>query len=443
MLSEIVVAKFGGSSLADSNQFKKVKDIVFSNKKRKYIVPSAPGKRYKDDEKITDLLFQCYNSIENKEKFIETFKIIEDRYIQICNELELDLDISSYCEEIKNTVYQNKSLDYIVSRGEYLNAIVLAAYLGFKFVDAAEVIVFLEDGKLNFDETQSRLYKMSLEYDYAVIPGFYGATDKGIVKVFSRGGSDFSGSLVANGVNASLYENWADVSGFLKADPRIVDHPRHIEKITYKELRELSYMGASVLHEDAVFPVKKSKIPIQIRNTNSPMDEGTLILSDFESPKYPKTITGIAGKKDFTVIAIEKMLMNEEKGFLRKLLSIIEDNDISVEHIPSGIDSVSLIISDEELRNKLDKVIEEIRTKLNPDSVEVYPNMALMAVVGKGMIRTRGISARLFTALKEQQINVRMISQGSSEINIIIGIENEDFESAVNAVYYAFEQANI
>ncbi len=434
------MAKFGGSSLADANQFKKVKDILSLNNNRRYIVPSAPGKRYREDEKITDLLIKCYKSIENKVEFTETFKMIEDRYSQICCELGLDLDILNYLQEIKAKAYEDKSLDYIVSRGEYLNGVVLAKYLGFEFIDAVDVIIFSDDGKLNFDETEKRLYQMSLKYDYAVIPGFYGATTKGIVKIFSRGGSDFSGSLVANGVKASLYENWTDVSGFLKADPRIVENPASIEKITYKELRELSYMGASVLHEDAVFPVKKSKIPIQIKNTNFPEDNGTLIVSDFESPKYPKGITGIAGKKDFTVVAIEKMLMNEDVGFLRELLSIFERNGVSLEHMPSGIDSVSFIAKDEELKGKIDSIVQEIKSNLNADSIEVYPNMALMAVVGKGMIRTKGVSARLFTALKDSGINVRMISQGSSEINIIIGIENEDFEDAVRAVYYAFEQ---
>lgn len=439
-MKDIIVSKFGGSSLADSKQFERVKEIILSNKNRKYIVPSAPGKRYKDDDKVTDLLFACYKNIETTDDFNDTFNIIKARYLAICKELKLELNIEYYLDKIKHDFYKNRSLDYIVSRGEYLNGLVLAKYIGYEFIDAADVIVFFEDGKLNFDETEKKIFEMSLTIDNAVIPGFYGATNDGFIKVFSRGGSDFSGALIANGVKASLYENWTDVSGFLKADPRIVQNPKNIEKITYRELRELSYMGATVLHEDAVFPVKKSGIPIQIKNTNRPEDKGTIILSDFDSPKYPKAITGIAGKKDFTVIAIEKMLMNEEKGFLRKLLSIVEEMDISVEHIPSGIDSVSLIISDDELENKLTQIVEKIKVKLNPDSVEVYPDMALMAVVGKGMIRTRGISAKIFTALKDNLINVRMISQGSSEINIIIGIKNEDFEKAVNAVYFAFEE---
>ena len=437
-MNDIIVAKFGGSSLADATQFKKVKDIIFSNTNRKYIVASAPGKRRKDDNKVTDLLFDCYKNIDNIDKFNIIFDIIKMRYVEICSELALNINILGYLEDVKINALENKRLDYIVSRGEFLNGIILANYIEYKFIDAAELIVFFDDGKLNFDETKNNIYKMSVSNKNVVIPGFYGATDKKEVKVFSRGGSDFSGSIVANAVGASLYENWTDVSGFLMADPRIVANPRQIDKISYRELRELSYMGATVLHEDAVFPVKKSGIPIQIKNTNRPEDKGTLIVRDYNSPKYPKTITGIAGKKDFTVIAIEKMLVNEEKGFLRKILSIVEELDVSVEHIPSGIDSVSLIISDEELNNKLNIIVDRIKTELNPDSIEVYPDMALMAVVGKGMIRTRGVSARLFTALKEKQVNVRMISQGSSEINIIIGIENEDFDIAVKAIYDAF-----
>ncbi|MFT9497074.1 aspartate kinase [Anaerosolibacter sp.] len=437
-MSEVIVAKFGGSSLADSKQFLKVKNIVLSDNRRRYVVPSAPGKRSREDHKITDLLYLCHQHVAQRLPFDEVYSIIEKRYLDICTELGVSLDMKAILKEVKSRIAQGTSADYAASRGEYLNGLILADYLGYEFIDAAELIVFDKNGQFDAETTQNRVQTRLASVNQGVIPGFYGAMEDATIKTFSRGGSDVTGAIIARGVAASVYENWTDVSGFCMADPRIIEDPKHIEKITYKELRELSYMGASVLHEEAIFPVKKEGIPIKIKNTNKPQDEGTLILSDLSPVSYSGTITGIAGKKGFTVIAIEKMLMSSEKGFFRKLLSILEGNDISVEHMPSSIDSVSLVIADSELGNKMEKVISDIHSQLCPESIVGYPNMALIAVVGRGMIKTKGISAKVFGALAQEGINVRMITQGSSELNIIVGIENEDFEKAIKAIYKNF-----
>lgn len=437
-MSEVIVAKFGGSSLADSKQFLKVKNIVLSDNRRRYVVPSAPGKRSREDHKITDLLYLCHQHVAQRLPFDEVYSIIEQRYLDICTELGVSLDMKAILKEVKSRIAQGTSADYAASRGEYLNGLILADYLGYEFIDAAELIVFDKNGQFDAEATQNRVQTRLVSVDQGVIPGFYGAMEDATIKTFSRGGSDVTGAIIARGVAASVYENWTDVSGFCMADPRIIEDPKLIEKITYKELRELSYMGASVLHEEAIFPVKKEGIPIKIKNTNKPQDEGTLILSDLSPVSYSGTITGIAGKKGFTVIAIEKMLMSSEKGFFRKLLSVLEGNDISVEHMPSSIDSVSLVIADSELGNKMEKVISDIHSQLCPESIVGYPNMALIAVVGRGMIKTKGISAKVFGALAQEGINVRMITQGSSELNIIVGIENEDFEKAIKAIYKNF-----
>lgn len=437
-MNDIIVAKFGGSSLADSRQFAKVKDIIDSDARRRYIIPSAPGKRYDKDHKITDLLYMCQQLAAHELSFDEVYNIIEKRYLDICMELELDFNINAILNEIKEKIQKGASRDYAASRGEYLNAIILSHYLGYKFIDAAELIIFNKRGQFDSEATQEKVQSKLAGVTHAIIPGFYGAMPDDQIKTFSRGGSDVTGSIIARGVGAQLYENWTDVSGFLMADPRIVKDSKGIEKITYKELRELSYMGASVLHEEAIFPVKNAGIPISIKNTNSPEDAGTMIVNDFSPINYSGTITGVAGKKDFTVISIEKTLMGSDRSFFRKLMSIMETNDIAIEHMPSSIDSVSLIISDLELNSKLEKVMEEIRIYCNPDSITCYPNMALVAVVGRGMIKTKGISSKVFTALAKEGINIRMITQGSSELNIIVGIENADFEKAITAIYGAF-----
>lgn len=434
----VIVAKFGGSSLADSKQFIKVKDIIFSDERRKFIIPSAPGKRHSKDHKITDLLYMCQQLATHGLNFDEVYNIIQKRYEDICKELDLNLDINTILNDIKKKIQDGASKDYAASRGEYLNAIILSDYLDIDFIDASEIIVFNKKGEFDSESTQENVESKLNGVSRAIIPGFYGAMPNGEIKTFSRGGSDITGAIIARGINAELYENWTDVSGFLMADPRIVKNPKPIEKITYKELRELSYMGAPVLHEEAIFPVRKAGIPINIKNTNLPEDPGTMIINDFNPVAHFGTITGIAGKKDFTVISIEKTLMGTEKGFFRKLMSVLETNDIAIEHMPSSIDSISLIIANSELNSKLERIIEEIRIYCNPDSIICYPNMALVAIVGRGMINTKGISAKVFTALANGGVNIRMITQGSSELNIIVGIENADFEKAIAAIYEAF-----
>jgi len=433
-----IVTKFGGSSLADANQFKKVKDIIFSNEERRYVIPSAPGKRNSKDSKITDLLYLCHAHVSTGISLDDVFNHIKDRYCGIVNDLELDFDIVKHLDIVKKDLEEGASGDYAASRGEYLNGLILANYLGFEFIDAKEVMIFNADGTLDSEATNSALYNKLSKTPKAVIPGFYGADKNGNIITFSRGGSDVTGALVAASINAELYENWTDVSGFLMADPRIIENPKPISKITYSELRELSYMGASVLHEDAIFPVREIGIPINIKNTNRPQDEGTFIVKDTDISTNPTTITGIAGKKDFTVIAIAKASMNSELGFCRKLLTILEQHDISFENMPSGIDTVCLVISDSELKNKTEIVLEEIKKICKPDSIDVHPNMAMIATVGRGMAKQRGTAAKIFTALSNAEINIRMIDQGSSEMNILVGIENDNFEKGIAAIYNAF-----
>ncbi len=433
----MIVTKFGGSSLADANQFKKVKEIILSNNNRKIVVPSAPGKRNSKDFKITDLLYLCHGHIESSIPLDDVFNLISNRYRDIVLELNLELDIDYYLNKIKNDIENGASKDYAASRGEYLNGIILANYLDFEFIDAKDVILFNKYGCIDTEATYKALQNILNENTRAVIPGFYGSDSLGNIVTFSRGGSDVTGALVSASINAKLYENWTDVSGFLMADPRIVENPMQIRKITYRELRELSYMGASVLHEESVFPVRNAGIPINIKNTNTPSDPGTLIVKDMEQD-FNNPIKGIAGKKDFTVISIEKAMMNSELGFCRKVLSILEQNCISFENMPSGIDSVCVVISDAQLKNKTEILVDEIKRTCNPDSIVVHPNMALIATVGNGMSKNRGVAAKIFNSLSESNINIRMIDQGSSEINILIGIENDHFEKAINSIYKAF-----
>lgn len=432
-----IITKFGGSSLADADQFKKVKNIVLSNSDRKMVIPSAPGKRHSKDFKVTDLLYLCQSHIESSIPLDDVFDLISNRYKKIVSKLDLSLDIGSYLDKIKKDIENGASKDYAASRGEYLNGIILANYLDFDFIDAKDVIFFNKYGSIDRDLTYTSLRKVLENGRKAVIPGFYGSDIDGNIVTFSRGGSDITGALVSASINADLYENWTDVSGFLMTDPRIVNNPKQINKITYRELRELSYMGASVLHEESVFPVRDAGIPINIKNTNIPEDPGTLIVKDME-PDYNNPIKGIAGKKDFTVISIEKAMMNSELGFCRKVLSILEQNCVSYENMPSGIDSVCVVISDSQLMNKTEIIVDEIKRTCNPDSILVHPNMALIATVGNGMSSNKGIAAKIFTSLSESNVNIRMIDQGSSEINILIGIENDDFEKGINSIYNAF-----
>ncbi|MGN0144596.1 MAG: aspartate kinase, partial [Clostridium sp.] len=415
-----IVTKFGGSSLADANQFKKVKEIINADKARKYVVPSAPGKRNPKDSKVTDLLYICHSHISVGISLDDVFALIKDRYLGIINDLGLDFDISDYLATIKKDLEDGASKDYAASRGEYLNGLILAKYLGFEFVDAKDVIIFNADGALDMEATDTALREKLSNTPNAVIPGFYGSDKDGNIVTFSRGGSDVTGALVAASIAADLYENWTDVSGFLMADPRIVENPKPINRITYSELRELSYMGASVLHEDAIFPVRRTGIPINIKNTNRPQDEGTFIVQNSDCADNPNIVTGIAGKKDFTVISITKASLNSELGFCRKLLSVLEQNNISFENMPSGIDTVCLVISDSQLKNKTQLVVDEIKRACNPDTIDVHPGMAMIATVGRGMTKKTGTAARIFSALSKAEINIRMIDQGSSEMNILV-----------------------
>ena len=436
------VVKFGGSSLASARQFKKVGDIIRSDKARRYVIPSAPGKRSSKDEKVTDMLYACYDAASTGGSYKKLLNKIKDRYHEIINGLDLNLNLDHEFERIEENFLGGAGRDYAASRGEYLNGIVMANYLGYEFIDAAEVIFFDDKGNFEADLTNQELTERLEHVDRAVIPGFYGSKHDGSIKTFSRGGSDVTGSIVARAIHADLYENWTDVSGFLVTDPRIVEEPEVIETITYKELRELSYMGASVLHEDAIFPVRKEGIPINIRNTNKPEDKGTLIVeSTCRKPHY--TITGIAGKKGFCAINIEKAMMNAEVGFGRKVLQVFEKYGISFEHMPSGIDTMTIMVHQDEFVEYEQSVIAGIHRAVEPDSVELESDLALIAVVGRGMKATRGTAGRIFSALAHARINVKMIDQGSSELNIIIGVRNDDFESAIRAIYDIFITAEI
>ena len=436
------VVKFGGSSLASAKQFKKVKDIIMADKSRRYVIPSAPGKRTTNDEKVTDLLYACYSPASEGRSYKKIFDAITARYEQIITGLDLNINLDFEFKTIEENFLAKKGRDYAASRGEYLNGIIMAAYLGYEFIDAADVICFDADGSFLSEKTNQELAARLSKVSKAVIPGFYGSMPDGSVKTFSRGGSDITGSLVARAVHADLYENWTDVSGFLVADPRIVDNPEPIETITYRELRELSYMGASVLHEEAIFPVRKEGIPINIRNTNRPSDPGTMIVeSTLKRPHY--TITGIAGRKGFCAVNIEKAMMNAEIGFGRKVLDVFEKYGISFEHMPSGIDTMSIFVQQSLFEEHEQSVIAGIHRAVEPDHIELDSDLALIAVVGRGMKSARGTAGRIFSALAHARVNVKMIDQGSSELNIIVGVRNEDFETAVKAVYDIFVTAEI
>jgi aspartate kinase len=431
------VCKFGGSSLADAGQITKVRQIIEADAARRYIVPSAPGKRHDADEKVTDLLYAFYDAVQSGGVYQDTFDEICARYIEIRDDLGLSTDIESHLDIVKKDVLDGAGQDYTVSRGEYLNAILLADYLGYEFIDAAEVIFFNASGFYESEKTRTVLRSRLRRTSRAVIPGFYGSLPSGEIKTFSRGGSDVTGAIVARAALAEVYENWTDVSGFFVADPRIVDEPNVIKKITYRELRELSYMGATVLHEDAVFPVFKANIPINIKNTNDPSDLGTFIVPQLDDDDAG-TITGIAGKKGFTVIAVEKANMNAELGFGRRILEALESNSVRFEHMPSGIDTLGIVVANSEIDGKQHKLLDDVYNLCQPDSLEVFRGLALIATVGRGMISHVGVAARLFGALADAGVNIRMIDQGSSEINIIVGVDDKDFETAIRAIYAAF-----
>ena len=431
------IVKFGGSSLASAEQFKKVGDIIRADKSRRYVVPSAPGKRFSGDTKVTDMLYTCYNAAIREKKFTNQLEEIKARYDEIIEGLGLDLSLEDEFSTIRENFGKKVGRDYAASRGEYLNGIIMANYLGFEFIDAAEVILFDEEGRFDGEKTNEVLSKRLETVENAVIPGFYGAMPDGTIKTFSRGGSDLTGSIVAKAAKVDMYENWTDVSGFMIADPRIISNPKSIEAITYKELRELSYMGATVLHEDAIFPIRKEGIPINIRNTNAPDDKGTLIVeATCRHPKY--TITGIAGKQGFASITIEKAMMISEVGFCRKVLQVFEDNGISFEHMPSGFDSMTVFVHQSEFEEKEQADLSGIHQAVQPDSLELESDLALIAIVGRGMRAKRGTSGRVFSALAHAHVNVKMIDQGSSELNIVVGVRNHDFENAIRALYDIF-----
>ena len=438
----IKVVKFGGSSLANAEQFRKVSQIVHADEKRRYVIPSAPGKRHKNDAKVTDMLYACYAMAEADEEFKPALRKIRARYNEIINGLKLNFSLDDEFKIIEENFRQKAGSDYAASRGEYLNGIIMSRFLGYEFIDAAEVIRFDEDGEFDPDTTNTILKQRLKKCDRAVVPGFYGAKPDGSVKTFSRGGSDITGSIVAKACKADLYENWTDVSGFLVTDPRLIEDPEIIDTITYRELRELSYMGATVLHEDAIFPVRKEGIPINIKNTNAPEDSGTFIVeSTCQKPEY--TITGIAGKQGFVAVNIEKDMMNSEIGFGRKVLEAFEENHISFEHIPSGIDTLTVFVHQEEFEGKEQSVLSAIHRLAEPDSIDLEADLALVAVVGRGMKSTRGTAGRIFSALAHANVNVRMIDQGSSELNVIIGVSNDDFDRAIKAIYDIFVETRL
>ena len=432
------VVKFGGSSLADAEHFRQVAAIIKADPARRFVVPSAPGKRFSGDTKITDLLYRCYEEARSGIDITATYGEIVGRYNSIITELGLDFDLTGEYEYIKNAMLHRSGRDFAASRGEYLNGLILAKYLGFSFIDAENVIFFKENGSFDQERTDAALREELKQHKNAVIPGFYGIMPNGTIKTFSRGGSDVTGSIVARAADADLYENWTDVSGFMMADPRIIKNPCIIDTITYRELRELSYMGATVLHEDAIFPVRHAGIPINIKNTNAPEDRGTMIVASSPSYDRQKIITGIAGKHGFSVITIIKDMMNSEVGFGRRVLEVLEDNDLSFEHLPSGIDTMSLIVSTADLGDKRERILAQLSRVTKADSVTVEDGLSLIAVVGRGMVKAPGVASRIFGAISAAGVNIRMIDQGSCELNIIIGVDEKDFTTALTAIYNEF-----
>ncbi len=435
---ELKVLKFGGSSLADAEHFQKVAEIIKAEPSRRYVVPSAPGKRCSDDEKVTDLLYRCFEYALEEKDITETFEKIENRYRDIISDLGMSFSLEKEFETIRTAILHCAGRDYVASRGEYLNGLILAEYLGYDFIDPQRYIFFKEDGSFDSERTNIILSAILKQHEHAVIPGFYGSMPNGTIKTFSRGGSDITGSIVARAANADLYENWTDVSGFLMADPRLIKDPRVIETITYKELRELSYMGATVLHEDAIFPVRYAGIPINIRNTNRPEDRGTMIVSNATDAVSEHVITGIAGKKGFSVLTVEKDMMNSEIGFGRRLLEALEKCEIGFEHLPSGIDTMSVVVNSHDIIGKRDFLLTEVCRLTEPDTIEIEDNLALIAVVGRSMVKAKGTAARIFSSLADASINIKMIDQGSSELNIIIGVDEADYLAAMQTIYSEF-----
>ena len=438
------VTKFGGSSLADARQFQKVKDIVQADGRRVVVVVSAPGKRFPEDNKITDLLYLCHAHLKYGVSYDGIFSMIEDRFLEIQNELGLDVDLKGEFAKIRANMHKNMSIDYLVSRGEYLTGKLMAAYLGYDFVDATEWVAFGYDGKLDMEKSQANLAAMFGEKSKVVLPGFYGALPDGKVRVMSRGGSDITGALAAAAIDAGVYENWTDVSGILMADPRIVDNPRPIAHITYSELRELAYMGANVLHEETIFPVRIKDIPINIRNTNAPDHPGTMILESIgDEMEEGGFITGIAGKKGFSIITIAKTGMSSEPGSLLKILNVLAKHEVNVEYLPSGIDNVSLVVSSDKVSRSLYEMLGELQKEVQPNKITVTEHIAIVAAVGRKMAYRPGVSGKIFAKLGENGVNIRMITQGPEELNIIVGVEEKDFEQAIRVLYNSFVKENV
>lgn len=435
---QVKAVKFGGSSLSDAGQFRKVYNIIKSDEQRRYVVASAPGKRYPEDTKVTDMFYACYDMALAGLDIDPFFEGIKKRFDTIISDLGLSLDLTEEYEKIKMSLRRRAGRDYAASRGEYLNSMILAEYLGYDFINASDVIFFNEDGSFNEEETNRVLSGVLKIHEHAVIPGFYGAMPNDTIKTFSRGGSDITGSIVARASNAYIYENWTDVSGFLMADPRIVKDPLGIETVTYRELRELSYMGAGVLHEDSIFPVRFAGIPINIRNTNKPEDKGTMIVASTDKHDKKHVITGLAGKKHFSVIRIEKDKMAYQQGMLHRIIEILDYHGVHAEHIPSGIDTMSIVADTAQLKGKYEIITESITRAVKPDFMIIEDGLALIAVVGRGMVRSKGTAARVFKAVANAGINIRMIDQGSCELNIIVGVDANDFENALCAIYNEF-----
>ena len=434
------VVKFGGSSMADAGQYQKIRDILLADPERKVVVVSAAGKRFKDDHKITDLLYLCHAHTQYGVDCSGVFEMISSRYLQIRDDLGIDLDLETEFAALKQRL-DNKEMnaDEVASRGEYFSAKLMAAYLGFQFIDAADWVKFNFDGTVDQESTYEALQNKVVQGIGAVIPGFYGLMPDGHIRTFSRGGSDITGALAAAALDAEVYENWTDVSGILMADPRLVDNPMAIPQVTYDELRELSYSGASVLHEDAIFPVREKNIPLNIRNTNEPEAPGTMIQEkfdgDYDSDRF---ITGITGKKDFTIISLSKRGMSNQVGVLHKVLTILVRHNISVDYVPNGIDNVSIVLPTESIASSLYTILGEIQREVEPDTLDVHDQIAIVAAVGRQMAYRPGISGKIFAALGEAGINIRMINQGPDELNIIFGVDNRDFKAAIKVLYNSF-----
>ncbi len=432
------VVKFGGSSLASAAQYRKAAAIIKADPERCYVVASAPGKRSSDDIKITDMLYECYRLASKKQPFDEVFTKIEQRYDEIIAELGLDMSLREEYDEIRMALRTRAGEDYVASRGEYLGCLILAKFLGFTFVDAENGIFFRADGSFDAERTYATIDAILANVDCAVIPGFYGSMPNGTIKTFTRGGGDISGAIVARSVHADVYENWTDVSGMLMADPRIVKNPRVIEEITYRELRELAYMGATVMHEETVFPVQEAHIPINIRNTNAPDDPGTMIVPGSDKIDVETVITGVAGRKGFSSVTVEKSKMNTEVGFGRKLLSVIEQMGISIEHVPSGIDMMSVVLATSAIENVKEELTARIFRETQADTVLIEDGIALVCVVGRGMVRAKGTAARIFSAIAREDINIRMIDQFAGEKNIILGVDEDKLEKTLQTIYNEF-----